>query len=117
MIICLHIDSLWELDAFCAGVVKSKRSVWRLKTITDFFWAIINIIGVFFTTMFSMEKSDNYRKGAVGKKWDGGSPGGGPGGGGSGGGGPYGGGPRGPPRGGLDNVRGLDSIRGRDHRA
>ncbi|KOM48479.1 hypothetical protein LR48_Vigan07g218300 [Vigna angularis] len=97
------------------GVVKSKRSVWRLKTITDFFWAIINIIGVFFTTMFSMEKSDNYRKGAVGKKWDGGSPGGGPGGGGSGGGGPYGGGPRGPPRGGLDNVRGLDSIRGRDH--
>lgn len=60
-----------------------------------------------------MEKSDSYRKGAVGKKWDGGSPGGGPGGG--GGGGPYGGGPRGPPRGGLDNVRGLDSIRGRDH--
>ncbi|WVY91013.1 hypothetical protein V8G54_036527 [Vigna mungo] len=87
------------------GVVKSKRSIWRLKTITDFFWAIINFIGVFFTTMFSMEKSDSYRKGAVGKKWDGGSPGGGPGGG--GGGGPYGGGPRGPPRGGLDNIHFL----------
>jgi len=57
-----------------------------------------------------MEKSDAYRKGSVGKKWDGGAPGGGPGGGGGGG-----GGPRGPPRGGLDNVRGLDSIRGRDH--
>ncbi|CAJ1971847.1 unnamed protein product [Sphenostylis stenocarpa] len=93
------------------GVVKSKRSIWRLQTITDFFWAIVNFIGVFFTTMFSMEKSDAYRKGAVGKKWDGGAPGGGPGGGGGGG----GGGPRGPPRGGLDNVRGLDSIRGRDH--
>ena len=129
---------------FGAGVVKSKRSLWRLKTITDFFWAIVNIIGVFFATMFSvificflipimeimgnllcrtyvcsydvfipqMEKSDAYRKGAAsGKKWDGGAPGG-PGG---GGGGPYGGGPRGPPRGGLDNVRGMDSIRGRDH--
>jgi len=57
-----------------------------------------------------MEKSDAYRKGSVGKKWDGGAPGGGPGGGGGGG-----SGPRGPPRGGLDNVRGLDSIRGRDH--
>ncbi|OIW16614.1 hypothetical protein TanjilG_01853 [Lupinus angustifolius] len=58
--------------------------------------------------MFSMEKSDAYRKGAASsKKFDGGAPGGGPGGG--------GGGPRGPPRGGLDNVRGLDSIRGRDH--
>lgn len=52
--------------------------------------------------MFSMEKSDAYRKGlASGKKWDGG---GGPGGSGRG---PYGGGPRGPPRG-LDNVRGID---------
>lgn len=61
-----------------------------------------------------MEKSDAYRKGSAGKKWDGGAPGG-PGGGGGGGGGPYGGGPRGPPRGGLDNVRGIDSIRGRDH--
>ncbi|TKY56188.1 Selenoprotein K [Spatholobus suberectus] len=98
------------------GVVKSKRSIWRLKTITDYFWAIVNFIGVFFATMFSMEKSDTYRKGSVGKKWDGGAPGGpGGGGGGGGGGGPYGGGPRGPPRGGLDNVRGLDSIRGRDH--
>ncbi|KAL6214950.1 hypothetical protein ACLB2K_014382 [Fragaria x ananassa] len=83
------------------GVVKSKRSIWRLKTITDFFWAIVNLIGVFFATMFSMEKSDAYRKGSgASKKKDGGGPGG-PGG------GPYGGGPRGPPRG-LDNVRGID---------
>ncbi|KAG8660446.1 hypothetical protein MANES_02G160800v8 [Manihot esculenta] len=86
--------------SFCSGVVKSKRSIWRLKTITDLFWAIINFIGVFFATMFSMEKSNAYRKGSgSGKKWDGG-----PGGPGSG---PYGGGPRGPPRG-LDNVRGID---------
>ncbi|KAF9687237.1 hypothetical protein SADUNF_Sadunf02G0072700 [Salix dunnii] len=82
------------------GVVKSKRSIWRLRTITDFFWAIVNFIGVFFSTMFSMEKTDAYRKGSgSSKKWDGG-----PGGPGSG---PYGGGPRGPPRG-LDNVRGID---------
>ncbi|CAL5414478.1 unnamed protein product [Camellia sinensis] len=86
------------------GVVKSKRSIWRLRTITDFFWAIVNFIGVFFATMFSMEKSDAYKKGsASGKKWDGGGPGG------PGSGGPYGGGPRGPPRG-LDNVRGIDHI-------
>ncbi|KAK4572910.1 hypothetical protein RGQ29_031057 [Quercus rubra] len=89
------------------GVVKSKRSIWKLRTIIDFFWAIVNYIGVFFTTMLSMEKSDAYRKGSGGgKKWDGGGPGG-PGG------GPSGSGPRGPPRG-LDNVRGLDSVRG-DH--
>ena len=56
-----------------------------------------------------MDKSDAYRKGsASSKKWDGGGPGG-PGGGPSGG-----GGPRGPPRRGLDNVRGLDSVRA-DH--
>lgn len=86
----------------CLGVLKSKRSIWRLRTITDFFWAIINFIGVFFSTMFSMEKSDAYRKGfGSSKKWDGG-----PGGPGSG---PYGGGggPRRPPRG-MDNVRGID---------
>ncbi|XP_023769222.1 uncharacterized protein LOC111917811 [Lactuca sativa] len=82
------------------GVVKSNRSLWRLRTITDFFWAIINFISVFFATMFSMEKSDGYKKqSGSGKKWDGGGPGGGPYGG--------GGGQRGPPRG-LDNVRGID---------
>ncbi|KAG7032786.1 Selenoprotein K, partial [Cucurbita argyrosperma subsp. argyrosperma] len=86
------------------GVVKSQRSFWRLKTITDFFWAIVNIIGVFFTTLFSMEKSESYRKGSgSGKKWDGGGPGG-PGS------GPYGGRPRGPPRG-LDNVHYLPVAR------
>ncbi|XP_058775234.1 uncharacterized protein LOC131649490 [Vicia villosa] len=81
------------------GVVKSKRSFWRIKTFTDFFWAVVNFIGVFFATLFSLEKSDAYRKGS-GKNWGGGSGGGGGGGG--------GGGPRGPPRGGLDNVRGID---------
>ncbi|XP_068641118.1 uncharacterized protein [Aristolochia californica] len=81
------------------GVVKSKRSIWCLSTVTDFFWSIINFIGVFFMTMFSMEKSDAYKRSSgSSKKWDGG-PGGGPGS------GPYGSGPRQPPRG-LDNVRG-----------
>ncbi|KAK9095998.1 hypothetical protein Sjap_021495 [Stephania japonica] len=85
------------------GVVKSKRSLWRLSTITHFFWAVINFISAFFMTMFSMEKTDAYKKGSgSSKKWDGGGPGGS-------GGGPYGGGggPRRPPRG-LDNVRGID---------
>ncbi|KAI5668736.1 hypothetical protein M9H77_18589 [Catharanthus roseus] len=91
------------------GVVKNKRSIWRLRTLIDFFWSIVNFIGVFFTTMFSMEKTDAYRKGsASGKKWDGGGPGG-PGA------GPYGGGPGGGPPRGLGNVRGLNNIRGVDH--
>ncbi|KAI3778805.1 hypothetical protein L2E82_08190 [Cichorium intybus] len=82
------------------GVVKSKRSIWRLRTVTDFFRAIINFFQVFFMTMFSMEKSDGYKKSSSSsKKWGGGGGGGGGGPGGS----PYGGGPRG-----LDNVRGID---------
>lgn len=92
---------LLTLNIYFLGVVKPKRSIWRLKTITDFFWAIVNFIGVFFATMFSMEKSETYKKtSGASKKWDGGGPGG-PGS------GPYGGGPRRPPRG-LDNVRGID---------
>ncbi|XP_010455244.1 PREDICTED: glycine-rich selenoprotein isoform X2 [Camelina sativa] len=88
------------------GVVKAKRPIWRLRTIKDFFLSIINLIQVFFMTMFSMEKSDAYRKGSkANKKWDGGG----------GGGGGSGGGPPRPPRGGLDNVRGLNDIRGADH--
>ena len=43
-----------ELLIFITGVVKSNRSIWRLRTITDFFWAIVNFIGVFFVTMFSV---------------------------------------------------------------
>ncbi|KAL9269802.1 Selenoprotein K-like protein [Drosera capensis] len=86
------------------GVVKSRRSLWRLKTYIDFFWSIVNFFSVFFATMLSMEKSDAYRKGSgASKKWDGGGPGGGNGPSGGGGGGPRG------PRG-LDNVRGLNSM-------
>ncbi|KAG9152657.1 hypothetical protein Leryth_020875, partial [Lithospermum erythrorhizon] len=91
-----------------SGVVKSKRSLWRLSTITDFFNAIISFINVFLVTMFSMEKTEAYRKGSgSSKKWDGGGPGG-PGS------GPGGSGPRGPPRG-LNNVRGLRDVQGADH--
>ncbi|XP_010496550.1 PREDICTED: uncharacterized protein LOC104773599 [Camelina sativa] len=54
------------------GVVKAKRPIWRLRTIKDFFLSIINLIQVFFMTMFSMEKSDAYRKGSkANKKWGG----------------------------------------------
>lgn len=45
---------LWTHLNICLGVVKSKRSIWRISTITDFFWSIINFIGVFFATMFSV---------------------------------------------------------------
>ncbi|CAN6320580.1 unnamed protein product, partial [Urochloa humidicola] len=55
------------------GVVKDKRTIWRLSIISDFFRAVVNFIRVFFLTMFSAEKTDNYRKGyGSGKKWDGG---------------------------------------------
>ncbi|KAK1315079.1 hypothetical protein QJS10_CPA06g02402 [Acorus calamus] len=89
------------------GEVKSKKSLWRLGTITDFFWAIINFINVFFVTMFSMEKSDAYKKSSgSSKKWDGGPGGGGPGS------GPYGGG-GGPPR--PRGPRGMSDLRSNDH--
>ncbi|XP_039786812.1 glycine-rich selenoprotein-like [Panicum virgatum] len=85
------------------GVVKDKRTIWRLSIISDFFRAVVNFIRIFFLTMFSVEKTDNYRKGyGSGKKWDGG-----PGGGGGGGGGFGGGGSRGP--------RTLSDIRSNDH--
>ncbi|KAF3793910.1 hypothetical protein EJ110_NYTH08841 [Nymphaea thermarum] len=35
------------------GVVKTKRSIWRLSYIRDLFLSVINLIVVFFTTMFS----------------------------------------------------------------
>ncbi|WOL01131.1 selenoprotein K-like [Canna indica] len=83
------------------GVVKSKRTIWRLSIISDFFWAIVNFIGVFFVTMFSMDKSDQYKKGSGNsKKWDGGP-----------GGGPYGGG------GGRRGPRALSDLRSNDHSA
>ncbi|CAA6659423.1 unnamed protein product [Spirodela intermedia] len=63
-----------------AGVVKPKRSLWRLSTITHFFWSIVNFISIFFVTMFSKDRTDEYKKGSSsGKKWGGGPGGGGPG--------------------------------------
>ncbi|KAK3025413.1 hypothetical protein RJ639_040839 [Escallonia herrerae] len=78
------------------GVVKSKRSVWRLSIITDFLWAIVNLIGVF------LQQCSRYLQERLKVRQEMGW--GGPGGPGNG---PYGGGPRGPPRG-LNNVRGID---------
>lgn len=51
---CYHHRELTVIMIYTSGVVKSKRSIWRLKTITDFFWTIVNFIGVFFATMFSV---------------------------------------------------------------
>lgn len=93
---------------YLSGVVKDKRTIWRLSIISDFFRAVVNFIRVFFLTMFSMEKTDSYRKGyGAGKKWDGGPGGGGPGGG--SGRGPYGGG------GGGGGPRTLTDLRSNDH--
>uniref|UniRef100_A0A453IFZ2 Uncharacterized protein n=1 Tax=Aegilops tauschii subsp. strangulata TaxID=200361 RepID=A0A453IFZ2_AEGTS len=36
------------------GVVKGKRTIWRLSIILDFFKAIVNFIRMFFLTMFSV---------------------------------------------------------------
>ncbi|KAL5209695.1 hypothetical protein ABZP36_005318 [Zizania latifolia] len=95
---------------YLAGVVKDKRTVWRLSIISDFFRAVVNFIRMFFLTMFSIEKTDSYRKGyGSGKKWDGGPGGGGPGGG--SGRGPYGGGGGG----GSGGPRTLSDIRSNDH--
>jgi uncharacterized membrane protein YgcG len=95
------------LFMYLAGVVKDKRTIWRLSIISDFFRAIVNFIRMFFLTMFSIEKTDSYRKGyGSGKKWDGGPGGGGPGG------GPYGGGRGG--GGGLRGPRTLSDIRSND---
>ncbi|XP_062210681.1 uncharacterized protein LOC133912112 [Phragmites australis] len=92
------------------GVVKDKRTIWRLSIISDFFRAVVNFIRMFFLTMFSAEKTDRYKKGyGAGKKWDGGPGGGGPGGG--SGRGPYGGGGNGGSRG----PRTLSDIRSNDH--
>ncbi|GER37755.1 glycine-rich family protein [Striga asiatica] len=80
------------------GVVKSKKSFWRVSTFTEVFWAVVNFIMDFFGTLFSLEKSDAYRKGlGRSKKWDGGYPGGGP----------NGGGPRRAP-GRMNNFREID---------
>ncbi|KAL6645832.1 hypothetical protein ACP70R_017440 [Stipagrostis hirtigluma subsp. patula] len=94
-------------------VVKDKRTIWRLSIISDFFRAVLNFIRMFFLTMFSAEKTDNYKKGyGAGKKWDGGPGGGGPGGG--SGRGPYGGGGGGG-GGGSRGPRTLSDIRSNDH--
>ncbi|XP_066353669.1 uncharacterized protein [Miscanthus floridulus] len=97
------------------GVVKDKQTIWRLSIISDFFRAIVNFIRIFFDTLFSVDKTDSYKKrNGAGKKWDGG-PGGGGGGGGRG---PFGGGGGGFGGGGGGGSRGprtLSDIRSNDH--
>ncbi|KAJ1297840.1 hypothetical protein BS78_01G408400 [Paspalum vaginatum] len=98
------------------GVVKDKRTIWRLSIISDFFQAVVNFIRVFFLTLFSVEKTDSYKKGhGAGKKWDGGPGGGGRGPYGGGGGGGFGGGGGGGGGGGSRGPRTLSDIRSNDH--
>jgi hypothetical protein len=39
---------------YLVGVVKDKRTIWRLSIISDFFQAVVNFIRMFFLTMFSV---------------------------------------------------------------
>ncbi|KAK9829416.1 hypothetical protein WJX72_005735 [[Myrmecia] bisecta] len=84
------------------GQVVQKRSPWRLSIIPDTFWAIVNAIAFFFTTLFNPQASDDYKSHGRKKGWgSGGGPGGGPGKPGGGG----GGGPRGPRITGMSNLQ------------
>ncbi|KAH9540536.1 hypothetical protein CY35_14G010200 [Sphagnum magellanicum] len=77
--------------------IKSRCLPWRLSIIFVTFWAILNFIGTFFTTLFSLEEKGPLALviGLVG------GPSGGSGR------GPYGGNGGGAPHG-LDNVQGID---------
>ena len=44
------------------GRVVERRSIFRLSIFADLFWSIVNSIGTFFETMFSMEKANAYRE-------------------------------------------------------
>ncbi|CAM6050537.1 unnamed protein product [Sphagnum compactum] len=109
-----HVNSLIYVSCTVPGSIKGRRSPWRLSIISDTFWAILNLIGSFFTTLFSLEASKSYGKksGASRPSGFGRGPGG-PG----GPGGPSGGSGKGPYGGGGGAPRGLDNVRGIDHSA
>lgn len=44
------------------GRVVQKRSLFRLSIIPEVFWGLVNLIGHFFETMFSLEKANAYRQ-------------------------------------------------------
>jgi uncharacterized membrane protein YgcG len=44
------------------GRVVQRRSIFRLSIFADLFWGIVNTIGTFFETMFSMEKANAYKQ-------------------------------------------------------
>ncbi|KAJ0396620.1 hypothetical protein ATCC90586_008718 [Pythium insidiosum] len=82
------------------GDVVAKRSVWRVSIVSDFFWGVVNFVGVFFSSIFSDPATLSSNHGSGGR---GGSNGGGFGGRGSGG---NGGGPRRP----IGRVRTQETI-------
>ncbi|XP_057829796.2 uncharacterized protein LOC131040858 isoform X1 [Cryptomeria japonica] len=43
------------------GMVKEKRPVWRLSYLFRLFWSILNLIGIFITTMLSTIRSKMHR--------------------------------------------------------
>ena len=84
------------------GQVVAQRSIFRLSIISDFFWAVVNTVGLFLDTLFNPTKPVKKKDFGSSRSSTSGSGGGG---GGGGGGGP---GPtmrRGP------NIRGVDSVR------
>eukprot|EP00212_Chloropicon_laureae_P006868 CAMPEP_0197494304 /NCGR_PEP_ID=MMETSP1311-20131121/28911_1 /TAXON_ID=464262 /ORGANISM="Genus nov. species nov., Strain RCC856" /LENGTH=68 /DNA_ID=CAMNT_0043039671 /DNA_START=91 /DNA_END=294 /DNA_ORIENTATION=+ len=44
------------------GRIVEKRSLFRLSIFSDLFWGLLNLVGQFFETMFSMEKANAYRQ-------------------------------------------------------
>ena len=43
------------------GRIVQKRSPFRLSIFAELFWGLVNLIGQFFETMFSLEKANAYR--------------------------------------------------------
>ena len=91
------------------GRVVQKRSLFRLSIIPEVFWGLVNLIGHFFETMFSLEKANAYRQ--TGRTKTPAQGRGGFGGGGGGGGGGGSGRPGGRPAGGRARITGIKDFK------
>ncbi|QDZ22223.1 selenoprotein K-like domain-containing protein [Chloropicon primus] len=92
------------------GRIVEKRSPFRLSIISDLFWSLMNVIGQFFETMFSLEKANHYRR--TGKTTGARSNNNFGGGGGGGGGNPRGPRNRGPRIAGIKDYKSSGNVPG-----
>ena len=44
------------------GRIVEKRSPFRISIISELFWKLLNVVGQFFETMFSLDKANAYRR-------------------------------------------------------